>query len=176
MGRVRVLVAAAIAIVLGALAGAGCSSLQPKIDGAAIERAIEQSARDRFSAMHAVVGSAHCPRGRVQHKGDHFTCHVTVDHQDVVYDVRQTSGHGDITFDLASPFLLFSTIDDQTLEALRQQGLDDATVACGYAHIWFVNPPVKRDCVVTLPDHTTHTAHVSIAADGGVAGVNVDGL
>ena len=137
---------------------------------------IEQSARTRFASVNAVVGAAHCPRGRVQRQGDHFTCHVTVDHQDVVYTVRQTTGHGDVTFELATPFLLFTTIDDQVLAALREQGVDDATVACGYAHVWFVKPPARRDCVVALHDHTSRTAHVSIAADGGVDGVRIDGL
>ena len=79
-------------------------------------------------------------------------------------------------FDLVTNFLLFSTINDQTLADLRGQGLDNATVACGYAHVWFVKPPATRDCVVTLPDHSSHTAHVSIAADGGVASVVVAGL
>src|SRR3954462_12730808 len=171
MGRVSVLIAVSLAVVVGA-----CSSLQPKLDGPTIERAIEQDARSQFSDVHAIVGRASCPAQRVQRQGDQFNCHITIDGQKVTYVVRQTDGHGTVRPTLTTHYLLFSTLDDQTLADLRGQGLDDVTVACGYAHVWFVAPPVKRDCVVTLPDHTQHTAHVSVAADGGVDNVTVDGL
>jgi hypothetical protein len=168
---------ATVAVVCGIALGLGaCNSLQPKLDGKTIERAIVLDAHDQFAGTNAVVGAAHCPRNRIQRKGDHFDCHVTIDEQDVVYVVQQTDGHGTVRPSLETKYLLFSTINDQVLSSLRGQGLDDATVACGYAHVWFVTPPIKRDCVVKLSDHSTHTAHVSIAADGGVDSVTVAGL
>jgi hypothetical protein len=173
MGRVSVMVAFAVVV---AVAFGACSSLEPRLDRATVERGVEQSARSEFADVQAVVGKARCPSNRLQRKGDHFECHITIDRQDVVYVVRQLDSHGTVQPTLQSHYLLFSAIDDQALAALRDQGLDRATVACGYAHVWFVSPPVTRDCVVTLSDHTTRTAHVSLAADSGVENVVVAGL
>jgi hypothetical protein len=171
MARSWVLTAVLFAVVLGA-----CNSLQPKLDALTIQRAIEEDARTQYSDVHALVGKARCPANRGQKQGDEFKCHVTIDGQDAVYVVRQTDGHGTVRPTLTSHYLLFSTLNDQTLADLRGQGLDDVTVACGFARVWFVVPPAKRDCIVTLPDHTQRTAHVSIAADGGVDSATIPGL
>ncbi len=176
MGRTSVTVVMCATTCALTLALAACGSLSPKLDQATIERGVERDARAQFAGTGAVVGAAHCPANRAQRKGDSFDCHVTIDHQDAVYRVHQTDGHGTVQPTFASQFLLFSTIDDQVLAELRRQGLTDSRVACGYAHVWIVTPPVTRDCVVTLTDHSTHNAHVSIAADGGVDKVVVAGL
>jgi hypothetical protein len=171
--RVNVVVTA---VMFGALTLCACSSFQPKLDRATIERGIEQDARTEFASTGAAIGKARCPTDRVQKKGDRFNCHMTIDGQDAVYVVEQTDGHGTVHPSLTSHYLLFATINAQTLADLRNQGLDQAKVACGYTHVWFVTPPISRDCVVTLPDHTDHTARVTLSADGGVSDVVVEGL
>ena len=80
MGRVGIVIAVACAFALG-----GCNSLEPKLDGPKIARAIQQSARNQFGDVHALVGPARCPADRLQRKHDHFDCHVTIDGQDAVY-------------------------------------------------------------------------------------------
>ena len=165
----------AVALMSAGALGA-CGSFEPKLDGKTIARGVERDAKINFEGTGAIIGTATCPAGREQRKGDRFDCHITIDHQDAVYSVLQTDGHGTVTPTLASHFVLFTQLDDQTLSVLRQDGLPDAQVACGYAHVWIVNPPASRDCIVTLADHSTHTARVSIAADGGVDNVSVPGL
>lgn len=172
----RSFAAVALLALVSIAAAAGCSSLEPKLDANKIASAIQTSARSQFAGYHALVGAAHCPAGRVQKKGADFDCTVTIDHQKATYVVHQVDGHGTVQPSLQSSYLLFTTINNQTLDDLRSQGLDDVTVACGFAHVWFVKPPVNRTCIITLPDHTTRTAKVSIAADGGVDSVTVAGL
>ncbi|HEY1741030.1 MAG TPA: hypothetical protein VGI86_20110 [Acidimicrobiia bacterium] len=179
MGRVRSTITTTVALVVvivGPAALGACGSLQPKLDGKTIATGVERDAKANFAGTGAIIGTATCPAGREQRKGDRFDCHITIDHQAAVYSVLQTDGHGTVSPTLASRFVLFTTLDDQTLAVLRQDGLPDAKVACGYAHVWIVNPPATRDCVVTLADHSTHTARVSIASDGGVNNVSVAGL
>ncbi len=159
--------------LVACVAFAACSSLEPRLDGTKIARAITQSARTQFASAHATIGAARCPADRAQRKGDRFDCHVTIDGQEVRYTVVQIDGHGTVRPTLAAHYVLLAPITDQTRADLRSQGLDDVEVACGRANVWFVQPPAKLQCKITLPNQTTRAVLVSLAADGGVASVLV---
>src|SRR3954454_18372184 len=111
MGRTGV----AIAMLFAATSLCACDAIGPKLNSATIERAIEQDAHTQFADAHAIVGKASCPANREQKQGDQFKCHVKIDGQTATYVVPQPDGHGPVRPTLRSRYLLFSTINDQTL-------------------------------------------------------------
>lgn len=161
-------------LVVGLLSGAvACSRLQPKLQVAAIEKAIVEASSSQFPT--ARLGPAKCPSGRVQKAGDTFTCTLVVDGQTVHFRVRQTDGHGAVDAPvLVERFVLRREVESAVADEVRSRDLLDATVRCTAGVAVFVTTAQVVRCTATYDKGVVRHIRVTIGRDLQIAALRYD--
>ena len=170
VGTRRIFLSACVAV---AFVGA-CDSFQPKLDMRKIRIAIAQTATNEFPKT--TVDVATCPAARIERNDDRFVCTVSVDEQQVRYEVAQTNGHGRVALRRQDAFALAPTVANQGRDLLRRRGIVVRTFTCDDHRVYFprVTQRVRCQAAVATVDHLIYVA--TLDRNGMVASVAAGGI
>jgi hypothetical protein len=162
----------AAAVVVGALL-TGCSKVQPRLHVDTIQQAIVTASKIEFKG--ARLGKAHCPSGRLQRKGDTFTCTLSIDGQVAHFLVRQADSHGTIdkrTPALQDKFVLVRDVDTAVVQEVRNVELLDVQAQCGSGVVFILRAARTVRCTATYGPKIVRHVTVVLSAAAQVGAVH----